>query len=129
MVLVRRAKSSKATRISRLNSIKRTTQTHVTEMLMVARAIIANPARGLEGTYGIVRIDIMTVSYGAKATLDVVSVLGMISVRPKPVQGTFIWCEMLGRLVLITVLPVIIRKTHVVVQFREETPPWSFPPV
>lgn len=62
------------------DSFKRTTQTHIPEMLTVARAVITDAPSSFVPTYRRICVDVMTVCHRTKSTRSFCDVSRMVSI-------------------------------------------------
>jgi hypothetical protein len=81
--------------VQSLDLMHHTGQRKIAKVLELAGRIITNATSKLPSTYGLVGLDLVTESQGAKAARNVRHVLGMKAIRMKSHQGTFVGREML----------------------------------
>lgn len=79
--------------MSRRPSVTRTSDTHAPKMLIGAFGVIARSTCRFKGTQRLFSVDLVAVGHGQEAAVDILRILGMVTVGLKYAKGTFIGSE------------------------------------
>lgn len=74
-------------------SVTRTSDAHAPEMLIGAFGVIAGSTCRLKGTQGLFRVNLMTVRHGQEATINVLRIVGVVTIGLEHAKGTLIGSE------------------------------------